>query len=68
MQGNPGGASDELQQPGPALFVKRLHSLPEPLDDVAVWSAVLEARVGLPIVDVNFSQATYDELQVEEIM
>lgn len=66
LQGNSGGAGDKLQQPRSALLVERLHSFPEPFDDVAVWSAVFEPRVGLPVVDVDFTQAAYNQLRVEE--
>lgn len=66
LQGNSGGAGDKLQQPGSALLVEGLHGFPEPFHNVAIWSAVFEPRVGLPVVDVDFTQATYDQLQVEE--
>lgn len=66
LQGNSGRAGDKLQQPGSALLVKGLHGLPEPLDNVAVWSAVFEPCVGLPVVDVDFTQATYNQLHVEK--
>lgn len=66
LQGNSGGAGDELQQAGSALLVEGLHGFPEPFDDVALCRAVLEARVGLPVVDVDFTQATYDQLRVED--
>lgn len=66
LQRNPGRARNKLQQPGSALLVKRLHCLPEPLDYVAVRGAVLETRVGLPIIDVDFAQATHDELHGQE--
>lgn len=64
LQGDPGGAGDKLQQPGPALLIVRLHGLPEPLDDVGVGGAVLQPRVGLPVVDVDLTQATHYELQL----
>lgn len=66
LQGNSGGTGDKLQQPGSALLVEGLHSFPEPLHNVAVWSAVFEPCVGLPVVDVDFTQAAYNQLQVEE--
>lgn len=64
LQGNPGGAGDKLQQPRSSLLVEGLHGFPEPLHDVAVRGAVFEPRVGLPVVDVDFAQAAYDQLQV----
>lgn len=66
LQGNSGRAGDKLQQPGSALLVKGLHSFPKPFHYVAVWSAVFEPRVGLPVVDVDFTQTTYNQLQVEK--
>lgn len=63
LQGNSGGSRDELQQPGSALLVEGLHRFPEPFDDVAVWGAVFEPRVGLPVVDVDFAESAYDQLQ-----
>lgn len=68
LQWDSGGAGDKLQQPGPPLLVKRLHGFPEPLDDVAVQGAVLQAGVGLPVSDVDLSQAAHDELEVEREM
>ncbi|TNN47973.1 hypothetical protein EYF80_041835 [Liparis tanakae] len=64
LQWDSGGAGDKLQQPGPPLLVKRLHGFPEPLDDVAVQGAVLQAGVGLPVSDVDLSQAAHDELEL----
>lgn len=55
LQGNSGGAGDKLQQAGSTLLVERLHGFPEPLHNVAVWGAVFEPRVGLPVVDVDFA-------------
>lgn len=66
LQGDPGGAGDKLQQPGPALLIVRLHGLPEPLDDVGVRGAVLQPCVGLPVVDVDLTQATHYELRWRE--
>lgn len=66
LQGNPGRASDKLQQPGSALLVEGLHSFPKPFNYVAVWSAMFEPRVGLPVIDVDFTQATYNQLQEEK--
>lgn len=63
LQRNSGGSCDKLQQPGSALLFEGLHSLPEPLDDVAVRSAVFEPRVGLPVIDVDFTQPAHDQLQ-----
>lgn len=40
LQRHPRGAGHELQQPRPPLLVEELHSLPEPLDDVAVGGTV----------------------------
>lgn len=65
MQRNSGGAGDKLQQPGSALLLEGLHGFPEPFDDVAVRSAVFEPRVGLPVVDVDLTQAAHDQLQAE---
>lgn len=65
MEGDPGGTGDKLQQPGSAFLIERLHSFPEPFNDVAVWSAVLESCVGLPVVDVDFTQAAHNQLQRE---
>lgn len=65
LQGNSGGAGDKLQQPGSAFLIEGLHGFPEPLHDVAVWGAVFEPRVRLPVVDVDFAQAAYDQLQSE---
>lgn len=62
LQGNPGRAGDKLQQPGSALLVEGLYSFPKPFDDVAVWSAMFEPRVGLPVIDVDFTQAAYNQL------
>ncbi len=66
LQGNSGGSSDKLQQSGSALLVERLNGFPEPLHDVAVWGAVFEPRVGLPVVDVDFTQPAHDQLQDED--
>lgn len=66
LQGNSGGAGDKLQQPGSALLVKGLHGFPEPFHNVAVWSAVFEPCVGLPVIDVDFTQAAHNQLQAEE--
>lgn len=66
LQRNPGGASHKLQQSSSALLIKRLHRLPEPLDNVAVGSAVLKTRVGLPVVDVDFAKAAHNELHSRE--
>jgi len=63
LQRNSGGAGDELQQPGPALLVEGLHGLPEPLDAAALRRAVLEPRVRLPVVDVDFAEAAHDQLR-----
>lgn len=63
LQWNSGGSGDKLQQPSSALLFEGLHSFPEPFDDVAVRSAVFEPRVGLPVVDVNFTQSAHDQLQ-----
>lgn len=65
LEGDPGGTGDKLQQPGSAFLIERLHSFPEPFNDVAVWSAVLESCVGLPVVDVDFTQAAHNQLQRE---
>lgn len=62
LQRHSGGACDKLQQPGPPLLVEGLHGLPEPPDDVAVRHTVLQARVGLPVVQVDLVQPTYDQL------
>lgn len=62
LEGDPGGTGDKLQQPGSAFLIERLHSFPEPFNDVAVWSAVLESCVGLPVVDVDFTQAAHNQL------
>lgn len=66
LQGDPGRTSDKLQQSGSALLVEGLHCFPKPFNNVAVWSAMFEPRVGLPVIDVDFTQATYNQLQVEE--
>lgn len=66
LQGNPGRAGDKLKKPGSALLVEGLHGFPKPLHNVAVWSAVFEPRVGLPVVDVDFAEATYNQLRVED--
>lgn len=66
LQGNSGGTRDELQQPRSALFIERLHSFPEPFNNVAVGRAVLQARVAFPVVDVDLPQAAHDELQAEK--
>lgn len=64
LQGDSGGAGDKLQQPRAPLFVVRLHGAPEPLNNVAVGRAVLQAGVGLPVVNVYLPQATHYELDV----
>lgn len=56
------GPRDELQEPGPPLLIKGLHGLPEPPDDAAVGSTVLQPRVGLPVAHVYFIQAAYYQL------
>lgn len=66
LQRNSGGTRDKLQQPGSALLIEGLDGFPEPLNDAGVRSAVLQPRVGLPVVDVDFTQAAHDQLQVEE--
>lgn len=62
LEGNPRGARHKLQQPGPSLLIKGFHRLPEPLDNIAVSHAVLQACVGLPVIQVDLIQATYYEL------
>lgn len=64
LQGHSGRASDKLQQACASLLVIRLHRLPEPLDHVAVGGAVLQPRVGLPVVDVDLAQTTHNQLRV----
>ncbi|OWK11178.1 hypothetical protein Celaphus_00007304 [Cervus elaphus hippelaphus] len=63
LEGDPLGARHELQQPGPPLLVEGLHRLPEPPDHIAVGPAVLQPRVGLPVVQVNLVQAADDQLR-----
>lgn len=62
LEGDPRGARHELQQPGPPLLVEGLHRLPKPPDHVAVSPAVLQPRVGLPVVQVDLVQAADDQL------
>lgn len=62
LQGDSRGAGDELQQPRTPLLIIGLHGPPEPLDYVAVGRAVLQTRVGLPVVDVYLTQTTDNEL------
>lgn len=64
LQGDSGGAGDELQQPRASLLIVRLHGTPKPLHDVAVGRAVLQAGVGLPVVNVYLTQTTHYELDV----
>lgn len=63
LEGDPHGARHELQQPGPPLLIEGLHRLPEPPDHVAVGPAVLQPRVGLPVVQVDLVQAADDQLR-----
>lgn len=66
LQWNPGRSCDKLQKSGSTLLIKRFHSFPKPLHNVAVWCAMFESSVGLPVIYVNFTQATHDELHVEK--
>jgi hypothetical protein len=54
----PRAARDELEKPRTHLLGVALDDHPEPLHHRRLGVAVLQARVGLPVLDVDFSNAT----------
>lgn len=63
LQWHPGGAGDELKQSGSPFLIVRFHGPPKPLHTVTLGRAMLQSRVGLPVVDVDLTESTHDELR-----
>ena len=64
LERDAGGSGDELEEPSAHLLGVALDDLPEPAYDRGVGVAVFQAGVGLPVLDVDLADSTWEKIEM----